>query len=169
MYQDHSQNLPSTQGWLKKRNPQGIWQRRWFALNNHYLVYFKDEGCKDLRGSIDLLELVDARVVGRFGDIEIVTTANEIYPLKTAEPKQAAVWVQAIKARMDYYHRTSITSFDHDADRDESVASQQGPKSGWLLKRSPARHTKFQERFICLEPGTSFGRNIDMLRIKPDL
>lgn len=165
MYQDHSQHLPAAKGWMKKRNPQGLWQRRWFALNNHYLVYYKDDSCKDLRGSIDLLQVADARAVSRFGDIELVMTSADMYPLKCVEERQSVVWVQAIKARIEHYSKAGVGASqsmkerpsdaerlqEQEQERESEAAAD--VKTGWLLKRSPHRHNKFQERFVRLGEG----------------
>jgi len=165
VYQDHSQHLPAAKGWMKKRNPQGLWQRRWFTLNNHYLVYYKDDSCKDLRGSIDLLQVADARAVSRFGDIELVMTSADMYPLKCVEERQSAVWVQAIKARIEHYSMVEDTASQSMSERPSDAEGVQGQEqgrsselaavdqTGWLLKRSPHRHNKFQERFVRLGEG----------------
>ena len=44
-------------GILKKKNSHGIWQKRYFCLNNDYFVYKKDENHAVVRGAFDLLEL----------------------------------------------------------------------------------------------------------------
>ena len=52
--------MATHEGYLYKSNPaQSAWQRRYFVLDHHELLYFEDEGrvhykgCIDLRGSGD--------------------------------------------------------------------------------------------------------------------
>ena len=52
----------------------GVWQKRWFYLNNEFMIYKKDQkaGDKDVKGAIDLSE-VEAVVVSPKRDIDVVS------------------------------------------------------------------------------------------------
>jgi hypothetical protein len=45
--------LKESSGWLQKKGKFGVWQKRWFQTQSHYLVYQKKKGSKVL-GGIDL-------------------------------------------------------------------------------------------------------------------
>lgn len=51
----------------------GVWQKRFFYLNNEFLIYKKDKknAAKDLKGAIDISE-VDTVEVSPKGDMDVV-------------------------------------------------------------------------------------------------
>lgn len=52
----------------------GVWQKRWFYVNNEFMIYKKDQkaGGKDVKGAIDLSE-VEAVEVSPKRDIDVVS------------------------------------------------------------------------------------------------
>ena len=47
------------QGFLRKKSTRGVWQKRWFVINDHYLTYSKDAGGAGAPdAAIDLRQLV---------------------------------------------------------------------------------------------------------------
>jgi hypothetical protein len=52
----------------------GVWQKRWFYLNNEFLIYKKDRkaASSDIKGAIDLSE-VDTVAVSAKGDMDVVS------------------------------------------------------------------------------------------------
>ena len=53
VYNPETSTAPHKEGTVKKRNAYGLWQPRFFYLNNAYLVYAKKKG-GEVKGVIDL-------------------------------------------------------------------------------------------------------------------
>ena len=66
----------AVEGYLKKHSSGVIkrWQKRYFAIKGHYLNYYENEnmGDKQLKGTIDLLNLQAAGTTSFEGEIQII-------------------------------------------------------------------------------------------------
>ena len=93
-------------GLMKKKNRNGIWQKRYFALNNDYLVYKKDANAGSIKGAFDLRDIISVQITERGSGEE--STVLEIslegggFPLKCSSSIEADKWVTAIKERIDW-------------------------------------------------------------------
>lgn len=49
-----------------------MWQKRFFYLNNEFLIYKKDKKATEIKGTVDIAE-VDSVEVSAKGDIDVVS------------------------------------------------------------------------------------------------
>ncbi|CAI2363704.1 unnamed protein product [Moneuplotes crassus] len=90
-------------GWLMKRNPWFINQKRLFILTNHpKLMYFKDE--ETLRGEILLKQNCEARKICKY-KFEVITKGRTYY-LKHPDKASVDVWVQEINDAIRQKYRS---------------------------------------------------------------
>ena len=145
---DVSDRTPMS-GILKKKNRGGIWQKRYFALNNDYLVYKKDSNAGTIKGAFDLQEVESVAVIERgSGDeatvIEICLNGGS-FPLKCSSSIEADKWVETIKERIEWSKLKA---------QEEQTLLAAGPSihiEGWLMKKSHNKLTSkmgLQERYI---------------------
>ena len=153
-------------GFLKKKNSHGVWQKRYFALNNEYLVYRKDAGNAEIKGAFDLLEISDVKVTqyGSSGEdtiFEIYGTNGSSSQLRTSSAGEADKWVLYIKERIGWCAQNegaagSTTSSDGrkwcESTAVAAVVDSTLHISGWLMKKSHNKfQTSLQERFVKVE------------------
>ena len=139
-------------GLMKKKNRNGIWQKRYFALNNDYLVYKKDANAGSIKGAFDLRDIISVQITERGSGEE--STVLEIslegggFPLKCSSSIEADKWVTAIKERIDWTKTK--------AEEEQSILAK-GPNihiEGWLMKKSHNKLTSkmgLQERYVRVE------------------
>ncbi|CAI2363276.1 unnamed protein product [Moneuplotes crassus] len=85
-------------GWLMKRNPWFVNQKRLFILTNHpKLMYFKDE--QTMRGEIKLNSDCKAKKICKY-KLEVVTKGRTYY-LKHPDKASIDVWVQEINSAIE--------------------------------------------------------------------
>jgi hypothetical protein len=60
------------EGPLQKKSSMGLWQTRYFQMNNFYLNYFNDVKRLKLCASIDLRNCEDVQIEGKEGAISFV-------------------------------------------------------------------------------------------------
>ena len=58
-------HLDDMEGYLQKMTQRGAWQTRYFALNNGYLTYCKDNKNRAVLGALDLSKVRTAAALGR--------------------------------------------------------------------------------------------------------
>jgi hypothetical protein len=67
-------NIIRCQGFVFKLSRAKKWQKRFFQLAGHYLRYYADQKCKEVKGAVDLVDLelveVDTRYNGVFMKLE---------------------------------------------------------------------------------------------------
>jgi hypothetical protein len=50
-------NCTPFNGYLSRKSSKGFWQKRWFYLNNQFLIYKKDENATENKGVLSLHEI----------------------------------------------------------------------------------------------------------------
>jgi len=144
-------------GMLKKKNSHGVWQKRFFALNNEYLVYRKDAGNAEIKGAFDLLEITGAKVTqyGSSGEdtfFEIYGTNGSASQLKAGSAGEADKWVAAIMERREWCAIGEKGESDVGPSAVAAVVDNTLHISGWLMKKSHNKYqTSLQERFVKVE------------------
>ncbi len=132
-------------GYLSKKNSHGVWQRRYFCLNNEFLIYKKDSGSgpADIKGVVDISDISTISLIGK-SDVDIATTGGEIFSIRAADGKEANKWISALNHRLDWVKREAaienkvMESMTHDPVLSTGFASPQYViLSGWLMKKSP--------------------------------
>ena len=84
-------------GVLSKKNPHGIWQKRYFYLNNEYIVYKADSKATDMKGAIDVAELVSILPKGNV--LTLKTTGDRDFVLQASSNDMCSAWCSAIDER----------------------------------------------------------------------
>jgi len=159
-------------GLLKKCNSHGLWQKRYFYLNNDYLVYLKESTSKDIKGVFDLAEIVSLKkssTATRFmgsakSSIELSTTNGETLELQCSNDAECDKWIQCIQERMVWCReqlgtnktgRMSLTEsslgsvYPHTNVDPAIISNDIEHISGWLMKKSHNKYlTNLQERFV---------------------
>ncbi|GMH61072.1 hypothetical protein TrLO_g14681 [Triparma laevis f. longispina] len=155
-----STRLSDIKGYLLKKSSKGVYQRRFFYLNNAYLIYKQKESSKKLDAVIDLRNCVAAQLLDRHGemklellgvddDVEVNANPNQSngmsfhYFLKAKDNKDATKWVNNIKLRMQYYDKldsagqSEIAEIFHEEERRDTTHfhQQQEPTHGILARR----------------------------------
>ncbi len=87
----------SMSGVLSKKNPHGIWQKRYFYLNNEYIVYKADSNATDMKGAIDVAELVSILPKGNV--LTLKTTGDRDFVLQASSNDVCTAWCSAIDER----------------------------------------------------------------------
>ena len=112
-----STRLSDIKGYLLKKSSKGVYQRRFFYVNNAYLIYKTKESSKKLDAVIDLRNCISAKLVDRHGEmtLELMGVDEEdggegdagsfYYFLKAKDNKVATKWVNNVKLRMQYYDK----------------------------------------------------------------
>jgi hypothetical protein len=141
-------------GNLKKKNSHGVWQTRYFYLNNDFLIYKKDNRSTEIKGVVDAGDIASLASSPK-GDITLTMTGGEELNLKGNDAREASRWVLAIQERMDWVQRerelaeagrAAIAQAAAEPTDDRSIK-----QSGWLMKKSPHKYGGMQERFVRLE------------------
>jgi hypothetical protein len=118
VYSSDTTRLTETNGYLYKKSKKGSWQRRWFEVNNAYLIYKQSQSSKKLDAVIDLRNCTDVATTNRFGDFALTLlsvgeedanpdagTDISTYHLRGRDNKEATAWVSHLKERVAYYAR----------------------------------------------------------------
>jgi hypothetical protein len=85
------------EGYLRKKNKTGFWQRRFFKLCGSELQYFKGATTEEPLGSICIPDAREIRTSDRFGAFDVVMQDRE-YNLKASDVDTAAKWLHAIRS-----------------------------------------------------------------------
>jgi hypothetical protein len=97
-------HLPSKEGLLKKKSAAGLWQERFFVVNNRYLNYYTVEN-RELLGTVNLAaidEVADPDLSGVFRLTTSATTKGgnkSEYKLKAGGYEEALQWVTTVRVR----------------------------------------------------------------------
>jgi hypothetical protein len=141
-------------GNLKKKNSHGIWQTRYFYLNNDFIIYKKDSGSSaEIKGVIDLGEM-RTMVVTPKGDITLVMNGGEELYLKGSDGRDAGRWKVAVDERMKWIeNERQLIEAAKEAALENPVAPATPLVSykGWLMKKSPHKYGGMQV-FINFQP-----------------
>ena len=105
---DKTFNLLNISGYLQKKSSNGRWQRRFFYVNNAYLIYKSKQSSTSIDATIDLRTASTILVVGRFGDMLIEFEDDQAYAMRGRDNKEATTWVDALKKRKDYYNTIQL-------------------------------------------------------------
>eukprot|EP00736_Rhodelphis_marinus_P010886 Rmarinus@m.14042 len=90
-------------GFLEKRNEFGIWQKRYFILDNDQLAWSKPESAGEkLLNGFNMTAVVDCHVVlGEKSEcvfrVDLAGTGSSKYTLRASAPEEAQAWVKAIR------------------------------------------------------------------------
>ncbi|GBG31110.1 Protein ENHANCED DISEASE RESISTANCE 2-like [Hondaea fermentalgiana] len=139
--------LPSKEGYLRKENRHGRWQKRFFVINNSHLNYYKHKTTHVLLGesatpsaSIDLRLATHICVLARNGvpgskfaiqTKSAIALEEECYFLRAHSHQEAAAWVEALNARRSHYAASEAPSQSPAAQRIvEETAEQIRQDSG---------------------------------------
>lgn len=140
-------------GNLKKKNSHGVWQTRYFYLNNDFLIYKKDNRSTEIKGVVDIGD-IGSLTSSPKGDLNLVMKGGEELNLKGNDGRDASRWVLAIQERMDWVQREKELAEAGMATLAKSTDSSDEKLikfSGWLMKKSPHKYGGMQERFVKLE------------------
>jgi hypothetical protein len=114
VYSADQTRLKVMSGYLMKKSTKGSWQRRFFHVNNSYLIYKSSQSSKKLDAVIDLRNCTDVTLVSRFGELSLTLLPDDDaadfpqtlqYSLKGRDNKEATAWVNCLKERVEYYGR----------------------------------------------------------------
>ncbi len=102
-----AQNFGQLNGYLRKKNKNQHWQKRWFEANDHYLTYYKDQNSEKLLACIDLRLVAEIDVgdgtprpdIGCF----YIKLAGRTYVMKAKSDEMAQQWVDGLRARQGGY------------------------------------------------------------------
>ena len=153
---------PNIEGFLKKKNPWGIWQNRWFYLNNNYLIYKKEKDSREVKGVLDLKETVSIAIVPNSSDILFTNKGDGIMLLRCDDSGIAKFWLDVLLKRMiwcaeETQRRSSSASMASrpSLPKKDTAAVKTGNmrgtaiKEGWVQKRN--RQLGLQDRYITIE------------------
>ncbi|GMH82956.1 hypothetical protein TrVE_jg9788 [Triparma verrucosa] len=146
-----STRLSDIKGYLLKKSSKGVYQRRFFYVNNAYLIYKTKESSKKLDAVIDLRNCISAKLVDRHGEmtLELMGVDEEdggegdagsfYYLLKAKDNKVATKWVNNVKLRMQYYDKldsagqSEIAEIFHEEERRDKNKNQDHAEPGGML------------------------------------
>lgn len=84
------------EGYCEKQNKFGVWQRRYFAIRNHYLVYYSDDKMNEETGGQVDLQLVD--LVSQESRLVFLHLGDSTkYKLRFASVNLANEWREKLK------------------------------------------------------------------------
>lgn len=142
---------PPLSGFLQKKNSHNVWQKRYFYLNNDYLIYKKDSFTpnSDLKGVIDIRDIATVTSLTK-GDIDIKMKGGECISIKSNDWKESSKWVFGINQRIEWIDQEIMLE-----EQLQSVAAAVGfnggagvqppvSLSGWLQKKSPHKYAGLQ-------------------------
>ena len=122
-------------GVLSKKSPHGIWQKRFFCLNNEYMVYRAadaDPTGPAIKGAVDLAEVV--AVVASGNSLTLKTTGDRDFALQASSADQAAAWAVALEERRRWL--AGAASADELAEAAAAVDSSQSRGSVYSSRES---------------------------------
>jgi len=99
---------PAREGFLYKRNPKDVWQKRWFIVHHRFLYYFESPSDSFSKGKIDVAEVTikipDNPDPNRRHTFE-VHTPKKIYPLAADKADDMFGWLHAIRRAALFYSK----------------------------------------------------------------
>ena len=147
--------LESLQGPLQKQNRKGRWQTRYFRTVNHYIVYFASSAMVEVRRYHDVRNFESARVVGRFGHIEIDVKSEKVDSgevtlfLKAQTQQLAQMWVDNLNERRTLFegHKTNRRKlWKHARTRLIDKVSLEGP----IQQYTRSHYNRWKKRYLCI-------------------
>jgi hypothetical protein len=132
-------------GYLQKKNSHNVWQKRFFYLNNDYLIYKKDESTPntDLKGVIDVREIASVMSLTK-GDISITMKGGESLLIKSTDWKESTKWINAINQRIEWIAHENTLIKDNPESAELLETYKPVSLSGWLQKKSPHKYGGMQ-------------------------
>lgn len=146
---------PAMEGILRKKNSRGIWQKRYFWVNNCYLNWCGEKkSVANIKGALNLLESDEIVAPNRHGDITLSFNDGVKVQLRAKNGSEANEWVSCLLQRKQYFSRVQQASNRTlVADTLLEDEAQEAPSiEGWLHKKSGDYREKYQERFVKLYP-----------------
>lgn len=103
---------PAREGWLWKKNPKDVWQKRFFILHGRFLYYFESADESFAKGKIDVSE-VSCRVpespddpAHRFSfELSTSKKANKVYILAADKMEDMFNWIHAVRRASLFYSK----------------------------------------------------------------
>ena len=92
----------SKQGWLVKQGGSWkSWKHRWFVIDGHILIYYKDQLKIKKMGEIDLslafsITPNDNVKVKHFSNIFSIRTPSRVYNISASTPREREEWVEEL-------------------------------------------------------------------------
>lgn len=160
VFSNDTSGCPTLGGNLKKKNSHGVWQTRYFYLNNDFLIYKKDNNSTEIKGVVDIGDIASYTSTNK-GDLVLQMKGGEDFQLKCNDNKDVNKWINAIQARMDWVKHekelmeaasTSLLNDSNNSNQSSTTStSTQIKLGGWLMKKSPHKYGGMQERYVRLE------------------
>lgn len=145
-------------GALKKKNSKGMWQKRYFYLNNDFLIYKGAADDPDIKGAVDLNNVTSITSAGP--DITIIINNGDTFPLRGSDNGSVARWVAALQERIqwlsterDLAQKATGVGGQIAATLTRTMSLPTVTLSGWLMKKSPHKYVGLQERFVRINEG----------------
>lgn len=139
--------LPALGGNLRKKNSHGVWQKRYFYLNNEFLIYKKDNSATEIKGAVDVGN-ADTFEANSKGDLTIYMIGGEKLELKGTDTRDVGRWVAALEERKQWVlaERELIqrATAEVAASTDHTDTTPMAEKSGWLMKKSNNKYGGMQ-------------------------
>jgi hypothetical protein len=126
-------HLPTKEGLLKKKSAAGLWQERFFVVNNRYLNYYTVES-RELLGTVNLAAIDEIEdPVGGSTSFRLTTSAStkggnkSDYKLKASGHDEALEWVNTLRVRkqgLDVHSECGIQVLSKDKDEATSMIDE---------------------------------------------
>lgn len=146
---------PAMEGILRKKNSHGIWQKRYFWVNNFYLNWCGEKkNVSSIKGALNLLEAEEIVAPNRHGDITLTFSDGVKTQLRAKNGSEANEWVACLEHRKDYFSRVAkqatTSTRNVNAASLDTAEEDTACMEGWLQKKSGDYRDKYQERFVKL-------------------
>lgn len=125
------------EGFLFKKNPKGLWQKRWFILHLRSLFYFEEPDDSYAKGQMDVTE-IDIKIPPQ-GDqtykfVFEISTPKKTYPIAAEKPEDMFNWIHAIRRANIFYSKLNRSI--EDQTKEKPVDSSKPFKSFGKILRS---------------------------------
>jgi hypothetical protein len=150
-------------GYLKKKNRWGFWQKRFFELAGTELKYYSNEQKKNPRPP---LRIVDAALNGRFGDFDVETETRDL-ELRAKHLNDAKLWVKKIEDALIEAERQEEGNKKPAPVKPKPIPPSLKNMEGYLEMPSGIRFKPWQDRYFRVT-NTSLFYYHDNTRAKDD-